>query len=127
MPLTAFDHVNIRTGQLDVLIAWYGEVLGLHPGRRPEFGFPGAWLYLDERALVHLVGVEGTPRAGDDLTLEHFAFRATDMPAFLARLKARGIEHSIDPVPGFPIVQVNLRDPDGNHIHVDFDAAEHRG
>ncbi len=33
--------------------------------------------------------------------------------------------YTIDPVPGFPVVQVNLRDPDGNHIHIDFDQAEH--
>ena len=26
----------------------------------------------------------------------------------------------IAPVPGAPIVQINLHDPDGNHIHVDF-------
>ena len=29
-----------------------------------------------------------------------------------------------DEVPEFPVVQVNLRHPDGNHIHIDFDIAE---
>jgi hypothetical protein len=27
-------------------------------------------------------------------------------------------------VPGFPIVQINIWDPDGNHLHVDFDPGE---
>jgi catechol 2,3-dioxygenase-like lactoylglutathione lyase family enzyme len=124
MPLTGFDHVNLRTAQLDAMIDWYGAVLGLRPGARPDFGFPGAWLYLGDTAVVHLVGAQGAGRAGDDLTLEHFAFRARDFAAFRDRLDAHGIAHSVDPVPGMPIVQINFRDPDGNHIHVDFDAAE---
>ena len=27
-------------------------------------------------------------------------------------------------MPDFPIVQINPHDPDGNHIHIDFDASE---
>lgn len=124
MTLVAFDHVNIRTANLDTMINWYGEILGLQPGKRPDFDFPGAWLYLGGHALVHLVGVDKSPQAGGDVTLEHFAFRATDISGFLATLTRRNIAHSVDPVPGFPVVQVNLHDPDGNHIHVDFAAHE---
>lgn len=120
MPVTAFDHVNIRTANLDAMVAFYGEVLGLHPGRRPDFPFPGAWLYLGDAALVHLVGVETPPVTGGPIALEHVAFRATDIDAFCATLEGLGVAHSIDPVPGFPVRQVNFRDPDGNHIHVDF-------
>ena len=126
MTLLAFDHVNIRTAALDRMVAFYGEVLGLHPGPRPDFDFPGAWLYLGEEAYVHLVGVNGGVTAGGAATLEHFSFRAKGMDAFLAKLDARGVAHSQDPVPGRPVVQVNFRDPDGNHIHIDFDAAEAR-
>lgn len=57
--------------------------------------------------------------------LEHFAFRATGMRKFRENLDARGIDYTIDPVPDFPIVQINLHDVDGNHIHVDFDASEY--
>ncbi len=125
MPVTAFDHVNVRTANLDAMVEWYGDILGLHPGKRPNFGIPGAWLYLGDLALVHLVGVEAAPEAGGNVTLEHFALRATGLGDFLKLLDTRSIRHSIDPVPGFPVVQVNVHDPDGNHIHVDFDAAEH--
>jgi len=127
MPLTAFDHVNIRTANLDGLTRWYGDVLDMHPGKRPDFAFPGAWLYLGDQALVHLVVVDSSPQAGGNVTLEHFAFRATGMTDFLATLTKSDIAHSIDAVPGFPVVQVNFFDPDGNHIHVDFDAAEYNG
>jgi catechol 2,3-dioxygenase-like lactoylglutathione lyase family enzyme len=125
MTLTAFDHVNIHTNNLDTMIDWYGDILGLRSGKRPNFAFPGAWMYLGDRAVVHLVDWTDTMQAGGDVTLEHFAFRATDMPAFLEKLSDRGIDYSIDPVPDFPIVQVNLFDPDGNHIHIDFDSTKH--
>ena len=125
MTLKAFDHVNVRTNNLEALIDWYRDILGLQPGKRPDFAFPGAWMYLGDRALVHLVAWTDSLQAGGAVTLEHFAFRATDMPAFLKKITDRGIDYTIDPVPNFPIVQVNLFDPDGNHIHIDFDSAEH--
>ena len=124
MPLTAFDHVNVRTAKLNAMIAWYGDVLGMHPGKRPDFDFPGAWLYLGDTAHVHLVGIAAPAQSEGNLALEHFAFRAAGMADFLANLTARGIEHRVNAVPGFPVAQVDLRDPDGNHIHVDFDASE---
>ena len=127
MSVIAFDHVNVRTANLSKMIDWYEDILGLRQGKRPDFQFPGAWLYLEDCAFVHLVGSSETLTAGGNVSLEHFAFRATDMPAFLKKLNERGIDHSIDPVPGFPIVQVNLFDPDGNHIHVDFDSTDHLG
>ncbi len=122
--LTAMDHVNIRTAGLEAMVAWYGEILGMPTGPRPDFPFPGAWLYVGDQAYVHLIGVDSPPQAGGDVTLEHFAFRATGMQGFVDKLKKAGVDHSIDLVPGFPVVQVNLHDPDGNHIHIDFDIAE---
>lgn len=127
MPITAFDHVNIRTANLDALTEWYRAVLGLRPGKRPDFRFPGTWLYLGDQALIHLVGTAAAPRSGGAVALEHIAFRATGLAEFRATLDARGIAHSLDPVPGIPVVQVNLHDPDGNHIHVDFSTDELNG
>lgn len=125
--LTAMDHVNIRTANLDDMVRWYQDILGMPAGPRPDFPFPGAWLYVGDQAFVHLVGVETQPQAGGEITLEHFAFRAKGMAEFLQRLEAAGVAHSVDPVPGFPVVQVNLHDPDGNHIHVDVTAEEASG
>ncbi|MDD9923626.1 MAG: VOC family protein [Boseongicola sp.] len=124
MPLHAFDHVNIRTANLDAMVDWYRDVLGLYAGPRPDFGFPGAWLYLQSEALIHLVGVDDAPTTGGNVALEHVAFRAKGMKEFLEKLEELGVDARIAPVPGLPIVQVNIFDPDGNHIHVDFDTAE---
>jgi catechol 2,3-dioxygenase-like lactoylglutathione lyase family enzyme len=123
MPLTRFEHVNLRTARLAEMVAWYEEILGLPTGPRPDFPFPGAWIYLGDLPVVHLVEVAQDPAATDP-KIEHFAFGAADMAAFAARLDAKGVAYSVDPVPGFPIVQINLHDPDGNHIHVDFSAED---
>jgi catechol 2,3-dioxygenase-like lactoylglutathione lyase family enzyme len=31
--IEGFDHVNVRTANLDAMVAWYGEALGLRSGR----------------------------------------------------------------------------------------------
>ena len=124
MPITAFDHVNVRTTKLDEMIAWYGDVLGLYSGPRPDFAFPGAWLYIGDHALVHLVAVDRDLAAPENVSLEHFALKATGLKEFLAKMESKSIEARVAKVPGLPIVQVNIFDPEGNHIHVDFDAAE---
>jgi len=122
------DHINIRTENLAAMIAWYGRVLDMHPGKRPAFPFAGAWLYAAGFPLVHLVGVDTAPGSDPgDLRLEHGAFRASGMAGFLARLDEAGERREVVRVPGFPIVQVNVWDPDGNHLHIDFDAAEMPG
>jgi len=119
MPLGRLDHVNIRTANLLAMTDFYCRVLGMEQGWRPPFDFPGAWLYADGHPFVHLVGVARQP-AGGEPRLEHFAFSATGMAAFTARLEAEGIDYRPAKVPGTAITQINLFDPDGNHIHVDF-------
>lgn len=117
------DHVNLRTGHLDKMIRWYSDVLGLSEGWRPPFAFPGAWLYAGDTPVVHLVAVEGTPRTGGDIALEHFALYAggpSELQAFRDRLMAAGLTAEERQVPGTDILQLNLHDPDGNHLHVDF-------
>lgn len=119
------EHVNVRTAKLDAMIAWYKRILDMDTGPRPDFDFPGAWLYADGSPFIHLVGVAAEPSdPQEDLKVEHFAFSARGLGALLARAEAAGEKTGLRRVPGFPIVQVNLWDPDGNHLHIDFDVAE---
>lgn len=125
MEIQAFDHVNVRTANLDAMVAWYGKILGIVPGPRAAFPFPGAWLYLGDQALIHLVGIDAPPGAdAADLRLEHFAFSASGLVDFIALLDREGVGYRLGITPGEAptggIVQVNIADPDGNHIHVDF-------
>ena len=126
MQVEKLDHVNIRTNRLDLLVDWYTTVLGLRRGARPQFPFAGAWMYAGESAVVHLVGVDGPPGAGSEteLRLEHFAFSASGLAEFVTRLEAMGQQFRRSDLLDFELVQINVWDPDGNHIHVDFPADE---
>lgn len=120
MPITRLDHVNLQTTQLDVMVAWYDAVLGMKAGPRPEFPAPGAWLYIGETAAVHLSEVTETADRQGTLTLEHFALAATNLDAFLETLVRHEVQFEQVDLPAIQLVQVNVWDPDGNHIHVDF-------
>jgi catechol 2,3-dioxygenase-like lactoylglutathione lyase family enzyme len=121
--LLTLDHVNIRTARLAELRRFYGEALGMRDGARPPFTFGGAWLYCGEQAAVHLVEVAAAP-AGREPRIEHFAFRAAGLADFLARLRRFGAAYQISLVPGSGNRQVNVLDPDGNHIEVQFAGTE---
>lgn len=123
MQIDKLDHVNVRTANLDEMIAWYGSVLGMTNGKRPPFPFPGAWLYAGDHAAVHLVGVDQEPRSVEP-KIEHFALTANGLAQFIERLEAAGVAYQANRVPGFGILQINLFDPDGNHIHIDFSPEE---
>ena len=123
MRMLRLDHVNVRTSNLAEMIRFYEDILGLKSGDRPNFPFPGAWIYVGESPIIHLVGVDEECESIEP-KIEHFALQATGLPEFTEKLTQVGIPHSIDSVPGVPIVQVNLEDVDGNHIHIDFHADE---
>ena len=122
MRIEQLSHVNVRTTQLDVMIDWYTNVLGLKSGARPNFPFPGAWMYAGDNPIVHLVGIKGEPAVGSEvkLKLEHFSLFATGGAEFEAKLSAEGIKFKRAELPDFNLCLINIWDPDGNHIHVDF-------
>jgi catechol 2,3-dioxygenase-like lactoylglutathione lyase family enzyme len=127
MQVKKLDHVNVHTTNVDRLVEWYGRVLGMRAGDRPPFPFPGAWLYCGGEPTVHLVGVDKVARPEGLPQLEHFAFSATGLEEFMGRLDREGIRYEARKVPRSGSVQVNIWDPDGNHIHVDFPPEESAG
>ncbi len=114
------DHVNVRTADLERLLRFYEEVVGLRRGERPDLGFPGAWLYAGKQAVIHLVGVEQQPEPEGELRLEHFAFVATGLADFVAGLESHGVVYGKTTQVGSGGTVVNLHDPDGNRLHIDF-------
>ena len=104
MKVLRLDHANVVTARLAEMIAWYGDILDMHPGDRPPFDIGGAWLYADGYPIVHLVEVSES-RKSIEPNIEHFAVTATGMPEFIAKLKDRGIEYRLGWVPERPVVQ----------------------
>jgi len=122
MALLYLDHVNLRTANLAGMTEFYCDVLGLRAGPRPAFAFGGAWLYCGERPVLHLVEVEQTASSNGALTLEHFAFTADGFEELVAALTRADVVHRVSKLVGTETRQINLRDPDGNRVHVDFPA-----
>lgn len=126
MNIGKLDHVNLRTNKLNDMIDWYSTILGMESGDRPNFPFPGAWLYAGDQAAVHLVDVDGDPGAGSEteLKIEHFALSASGRLTFEANLKQNAEAFETVTLQDVGIVQYNIWDPEGNHIHIDFQIDE---
>ena len=125
MPLKRIEHYNIHTQKLAETVAFYDRVLGMKPGDRPPFPFPGAWIYLGDTPVIHLVDVAGpyrTARAGQHGTgaLDHVAFEAVDLPAMRATLAREGVAYTERVVPRTGITQVFVEDPTGLTIELNF-------
>jgi len=123
--LKQLDHVNVRTRNLSAMSDWYGRILGMSNGPRPEFSFGGAWLYIGDHPVIHLVDATTTDGPDAKTQLEHIAFRGEDYQQFISHLQANSVEFSEfsinDDVAS--MTQVHVRDVDGNHIHIDFPPA----
>jgi len=57
--LSRLDHVNIQTSDLAETCVFFETIVGLTRGFRPDFPFPGAWFYLDDKAVVHVIAMTG--------------------------------------------------------------------
>jgi len=143
MLITRLDHYSIRSTDVTACAAFYQQTLALVPGPRPNFPFPGAWLYRADaqgessgNALVHLVGVGAEDGNGladylgakadrpQDGTgaLDHIAFHAVDLPGMYHRLAANGIAFRERRVPGMALHQLFLQDPCGVTLELNYDA-----
>ena len=80
-------------------------------------------MFVGEYPVIHLVGVENECVSVEP-KIEHSAPQAKGLRELTDNLTCAGIVHTLDPVPGMPIVQVNLEDVDGNHVHIDFHSDE---
>src|ERR1700683_1355938 len=69
------DHVTLRTHDLEGTRVFFEKVLDLKPGYRPDFPFPGHWLYADGEPIVHLIPGGGGPVDRRGESIDHVGFR----------------------------------------------------
>ncbi len=125
MPIAAMNHFTVLTDDVPRTVRFYADLLGLVEGSRPNFDFPGAWLYAGSNAVLHVIG--GRSRA--DLkpgVIDHVAFSATGLTETLARLAAHGVLHTCRRQVGSGVWQVFVHDPNGARVELDFAADEAR-
>ena len=133
MPLEKTDHYSIRTLKMEETKAFY-EALGLSSGKRPEFPFPGYWMYAGDTAVVHLVGIDpdnpeglyGYLGAKDVEFLEgsgavdHLAFSASDPEGLKKILNERSVPYREREVPNLGMLQIFAEDPNNITVEINY-------
>lgn len=121
MPVKGLEHVNIDTCKPEETIAFYAQVLGLEnrPDERPAIPFPGAWLFLDGQAVVHLNFIE-EDRTGPTGAFNHVAFEASDFDGTCAALDAMGHEYRTTGIPTASLRQIFVHDPNGVMVELNI-------
>lgn len=120
LPIESVNHIARVTRDLDASIAFYRDLLGFRPIHRPDFGFPGAWLY-NYGVQIHLIAATGDPAIdGPEISIraDHVAFHVTDTAACEELLKRRGIPYKSNYVADSGVTQLFFHDPEGNHIEL---------
>ena len=142
MALT-LNHFSIRSTDLDACERFYVGVLGLSVGPRPDFPFPGLWIYRGDHAdpanaVVHIIGKDMAAPAGLDNYLgeraeatlqgsgavDHIAFFADGMAAMRAHLEANKVAYRHRVVPAMGLQQIFVTDPCGVVIELNYPAEE---
>ncbi len=122
LPLESVNHIARATRELDKLqetIDFYCNVLGFREIKRPDFDFPGAWLF-GYGVQIHLIIDADANSAGGRLSkrADHVAFHTPDIGAVSKQLDALGIEYVTNTVPTTGVTQIFFHDPNGYHIEV---------
>ena len=121
--ISGMNHFTVLAEELEATVRFYVDLLGLAPGHRPDLGFPGAWLYVGDSAVLHIIAGREMPvqRAG---VLDHMAFSARGLSTVKARLDAEGVRYELRRQRGAGTWQLFCHDPNGAKVELDFDPTE---
>ena len=142
MALT-LNHFSIRTTDLEASRRFYADVLGLSVGPRPDFPFPGVWMYRGDHgdvanAVVHIIGIDRNDPKGlkqylgdreegalaGSGAVDHIAFFADGLATMLAHLRQQGVAYRERTVPSIGLHQLFVEDPCGIVIELNYAATE---
>ena len=126
MSVGVLDHFNIRTRDLNSTVHFYQDIMGLEKGPRPNFAFPGAWMYSEGKAVVHIVDISKTdePQKPDSGVVHHVAFVSRGFDGMKQRLSSKGMPFDARQVPGGELWQIFVNDPNGVMIELNYEAAK---
>ena len=134
MPLQNLNHFLVLTRDLEATRDFYVDILGLEDGYRPPFAFDGHWIYLGDRAVIHVAELgdylkrrdraHDASENGTTGSIDHIAFEATGLRDMIARLEKHGIAASHRKVPNLDLHQVFVIDPNGIRIELNYPALE---
>ena len=120
MALLRLDHYTLRSRDMEGTRDFYDQVFGLKPGRRPNLGFHGYWLYCGAQPVIHLIPAEGENVPADTGDLDHIAFLADDFGGMKAHFSALNLDFKVNDRPGGALRQLIVRDPNNVMIEMNF-------
>jgi catechol 2,3-dioxygenase-like lactoylglutathione lyase family enzyme len=106
---------------------FYCDLLGFEIGQRPNFQFPGNWLWVGDQPILHVIHRKQLQehRAG---VIDHMAFTATDLPGTVAKLDKAKVKWELRRLPAESVRgglwQLFFDDPHGGKVEFDFDKTE---
>jgi catechol 2,3-dioxygenase-like lactoylglutathione lyase family enzyme len=132
MSITHMQHFMVLSKDLEKTRHFYCDVLGLRSGDRPAFRFNGLWIYAGDVACIHVAeraSYEQTSRTAANPadpndhgsgSVDHIAFAATDYDALVQSFTRHGVKYRATQVPGRPLRQLFVFDPDGIQIEINI-------
>lgn len=120
LPIQSVNHLARCTQRLDAMRAFYRDVLGFREIRRPDFKFPGAWLFNYGLQIHLIVDDHASLDHSHDISTRaaHLALHIADAATAEALLNEHGIHYVKNFVPDTGVTQFFFHDPDGNHIEL---------
>ncbi|MCK8785955.1 VOC family protein [Roseomonas sp. NAR14] len=133
--VTGLFHIAVKTNDLPATLAFYKSVLGLTEAKRPDFGYPGAWLAIPlpgGQAVMHIyaggpaLGPAGEAPVGT-AAIDHVSLACRGYHGFIARFRAAGLDWREFLVPGTTLWQLFVYDPSGVQMELTFEGAAEDG
>jgi catechol 2,3-dioxygenase-like lactoylglutathione lyase family enzyme len=123
MSVGQLDHYNVSTRKLKETISFYEDVLGFTNGFRPQFNFPGAWIYSGSHPVLHLNDISQTDREQrpDSGVIDHVAFGSRGFEAMKKHLDSKKVAYRINQVPNSTRWQLFFHDPNNVEIELNFE------
>jgi len=135
MAISDFDHYTVRTADHDASWRFYEQVLGLTVRKREGAPVPAFKVSIGEREVVHVFQAAPEMEAvfrkmpsADVLQgwntgrLHHVEFWATGLVEMRKRIQEKGVEIVERALPDK--YQVQMRDPDGIAVNLNFPLSE---
>lgn len=104
---------------IEQVVSFYGEILDLRPGYRPEFSVPGYWLYSGGQPIIHLT-VNNNRASGADGYFHHIALHGKDLNETISRLDRANISYRRNDLDVVGLAQLIVRDPAGTPVELTY-------
>ena len=123
MKITGMNHFTVLSHDVDLTVSFYQKVLNLKSGYRPNLTLPGAWLYIEDKSVLHIIGVNSRDKLLEGV-IDHIAFSGVGLRKFIRHLNDLNISYEHRQQMGSNIWQVFFYDPSGAKVEVNFDPSE---